>query len=185
MTTPSSGTEKYLTNFAHQTTEDWEIVNDGVMGGCSQSLLVKDDDCAVFTGEISLENNGGFASVRCRTSFDLSSHTHMKLSLKGDGKRYCFRLRTASRKTGEINRFSYDYRFVTKPDVWKWYLLPLNEFRPYFRGRALDDVAPLDRSAIRQIGFLISDKQEGKFKLHISQLCAAKLRSDDLSSSDR
>ena len=181
MTAPSSGTEECIINFAHQTAEDWEIVNDGVMGGCSQSRLVKDDKNkpAVFTGEISLENNGGFASVRCRTSFDLSSHTHMKLSLKGDGKRYCFRLRTASPKTGEINRFSYDYRFDTKPDVWKWYLLPLNEFCPYFRGRALDDVASLDRSAIRQIGFLISDKQEGKFKLHISQLCAAKLRSDD------
>ena len=176
MTTPSSGAEECITNFAHQTTEDWEIVNDGVMGGCSQSRLVKDDKNkhAVFTGEISLENNGGFASVRCRISFDLSSYTHMKLWLKGDGKRYCFRLRTASRKTGEINRFSYDYRFDTKPDVWEWYLLPFHEFRPYFRGRALDDVAPLDRSAIRQIGFLISDKQEGKFTLHISQLCAAK-----------
>lgn len=155
--------------------DSWEIVNDGVMGGCSQStFLIDDHDCAVFKGYISLENNGGFASVRRRIPLDIEAYTQIHLNVKGDGKRYCFRLRTESKQEGTIHRFSYDYRFDTQSDIWTDYKLPLSGFRPYFRGRALSNVPPFDCSAIRQYGFLISDRQEGPFKIKISSIKAIK-----------
>ncbi|MGY8883923.1 MAG: CIA30 family protein, partial [Flavobacteriales bacterium] len=43
----------------------WTIVDDVVMGGRSSgNFRLNDDGHGVFEGEISLENNGGFSSVR-------------------------------------------------------------------------------------------------------------------------
>ena len=43
----------------------WRSVNDGVMGGLSRgSLRIVAAGVGIFEGEVSLENNGGFASVR-------------------------------------------------------------------------------------------------------------------------
>ena len=45
--------------------ENWRIVNDDVMGGISTSeLYLNDDKNLIFNGNLSLENNGGFASSR-------------------------------------------------------------------------------------------------------------------------
>lgn len=46
-------------------TQDWHPINDGVMGGVSTSRLTFDlAGHAVFEGDVSLQNGGGFASVR-------------------------------------------------------------------------------------------------------------------------
>ena len=42
----------------------WQIVNDSVMGGLSTSQAYEKDNSLIFTGNVSLENNGGFASIR-------------------------------------------------------------------------------------------------------------------------
>jgi uncharacterized surface protein with fasciclin (FAS1) repeats len=52
-----------LMDFADDS-QRWRIVNDDVMGGISDSRFRIDGGKAVFTGRLSLENNGGFASVR-------------------------------------------------------------------------------------------------------------------------
>jgi hypothetical protein len=45
--------------------KQWRIVNDDVMGGMSQSSFAQTPEGrAIFKGEVSLENYGGFASVR-------------------------------------------------------------------------------------------------------------------------
>jgi monofunctional biosynthetic peptidoglycan transglycosylase len=48
--------------------ENWRIVNDDVMGGISKSnLYLNSNGNLIFEGEVSLENNGGFASCRLGT----------------------------------------------------------------------------------------------------------------------
>ncbi len=45
--------------------DDWLIVNDVVMGGLSKSrFILSDSNTAIFSGNVSLENKGGFASTR-------------------------------------------------------------------------------------------------------------------------
>ena len=45
--------------------DKWGIVNDGVMGGISQSnIYLNEANNIIFAGNVSLENNGGFASIR-------------------------------------------------------------------------------------------------------------------------
>lgn len=146
----------------------WMIVNDGVMGGTSSSRIdLNDSGVAVFSGTVSLENNGGFASTRSvLDQTDLSGHSGIVIRIRGDGNRYQFRVRTSDGFDG----VAYRHNFDTEPDIWREIKLPFSDFLPTFRGRILSDVPPLDPSRIAQIGFLIAEKQEGEFRLEIDSI---------------
>ncbi len=60
------------------------------MGGQSISKFhINEADQGVFKGTVSLENNGGFSSVRFRfNQKNIEGYKKVKLRLKGDGKRY-------------------------------------------------------------------------------------------------
>lgn len=152
---------------------EWIIVNDGVMGGLSQSeIILGGKSTAIFQGIVSLENNGGFSSTRTRPQmFNLGGYHGMLLRLRGDGKTYQFRLRTNDRFDG----ISYRYHFKTESNTWMIIRVPFQECVPVFRGRILDNVESIAPKDIQQIGFLISDKQVGPFKLEIDWVKAYKI----------
>jgi monofunctional biosynthetic peptidoglycan transglycosylase len=152
--------------------EYWRIVNDGVMGGLSKSeIIYSDSNTAIFKGIVSLENNGGFASTRTiPRSYGLDNHNGILLRVKGDGKKYQFRLRTNDRFDG----VSYRYQFATELNTWMIIDVPFHECVPVFRGRILKDVELIVPEKIQQIGFLISDKQAGIFQLEIDWIKAYK-----------
>jgi hypothetical protein len=144
--------------------KDWRIINDGVMGGISQSEMIADDSTtAIFQGNVSLENNGGFASVRVPISLNLSGYTGVELRIRGDGAKYQFRIRVDNRFDG----ISYRNIFETNAEEWQIIRLPFVDFVPVFRGRIMDNAGPLSPEKIQQLGFLIADKQEGRFRLEI------------------
>ena len=157
---------KMVVDFARAQPSSWRAVNDGVMGGLSQSQLRGNDaGTAVFTGVVSLENNGGFASVRTLLGeVDLSECDGLAVRVRGDGKRYRLRLRNVDRFDG----IAYQATFDTASDVWQVVEIPFASFLPTYRGRMPRDAPPLDISKIRQIGFMIADKQEGGFRLEIA-----------------
>jgi monofunctional biosynthetic peptidoglycan transglycosylase len=147
----------------------WRTINDGVMGGLSQSqMTITSEGFGQFTGQVSLENNGGFASTRALIgNIDLSGTEKIMLRVKGDGKRYSFRIRTDQYFDG----LSYAADFDTVEDEWLTVEFDYADFVPTFRGRKMR--APqLTGSDIRQIGFLISDKQQGPFEIFIDWIKA-------------
>ena len=152
--------------------ENWQIINDDVMGGVSQSeILFNDTGTATFQGRISLENNGGFASTRSNShSYQLNGYIGLHVRIQGDGKDYQLRVRTDNRLDG----ISYRYRFATRPETWMNIRAPFSEFVPVFRGRILSNVSPISPEQIQQVGFLISDKQAGKFRIEIDWIKAYK-----------
>jgi hypothetical protein len=115
--------------------DDWLIVNDGVMGGLSKSkFILSDSNTAVFSGNVSLENNGGFASTRTKAmQFHLDGFKGILIRVKGDGKKYQFRIRTDDRFDG----VSYRYHFETGINQWQTISIPFNKCVPVFRGRIL------------------------------------------------
>ncbi len=144
----------------------WQIINDGVMGGLSQSTFRVDKDTGIanFSGYVSFENNGGFASVRTRPfAPTLDTAKGISLRIKGDGKRYSFRIRIDNNFDG----ISYQAKFDTKKDQWQEIEFSFSDFLPTFRGYTVRNAPALNPEQIRQLGFLISDKQEGKFELEI------------------
>ena len=152
--------------------ERWLIVNDNVMGGVSKGEASPTaDSCLLFSGSISLENNGGFASIRSQpTDFGLTGFQGIRIRVKGDGRPYQFRLR----RDRSLDGIAFKYEFETIENKWIEVELPFASFLPTFRGRILTDVGPLDPADIRQQGFLIADKEAGPFKLIVDRIVAYK-----------
>jgi monofunctional biosynthetic peptidoglycan transglycosylase len=163
--------DKLLCDFKEASQKSqWNIINDGVMGGVSTSTFtIHADHTATFTGSVSLENNGGFASVRGGPfEFKLKDFSGLRIRVKGDGKTYSLRLRTDTFFDGP----NYRVKFETVADEWMVVDLPFHTFVATFRGRILTNAPPLDPDKIKQIGLLISDKQAGPFRLHIDWIAA-------------
>jgi len=141
------------------------IVNDGVMGGRSSSgFEVAPEGFGVFSGTVSLENNGGFASFRLPLAPTvMAGATHVVLRVRGDGQRYQVRLRSGRRWDG----VAYAAGFDTTADEWITLELPLSDFQPSFRGYRPRGVGPVDPTEVGQVGIMITDKQAGPFRLEI------------------
>ncbi len=151
----------------------WTTINDPVMGGLSTSKVSFGNGGLVFSGSISLENNGGFASARSPQDPEIGRRAAGAKSLRvravGDGKTYLLRVGTAGQP------WSYVQRFSTEAAVERIYDLPVADFRAV--GMRLDPApgAPqtLDPAGISQISLYILDKQQGPFELTVSAVGAA------------
>jgi hypothetical protein len=147
---------------------DWSAVDDVVMGGVSHSSLRHDPaGHAVFEGEVSLERNGGFASVRTRPlALGTPGALAWVLEVRGDGRRYTFNLRTDDGFDG----LSYKAGFEAPPGAWTALRLPVSAFSPSFRGRDVPGAPPLDPARVRQLGLMIADRQAGRFTLAVRSM---------------
>jgi NADH dehydrogenase [ubiquinone] 1 alpha subcomplex assembly factor 1 len=150
--------------------ERWRPTDDVVMGGRSSSGMRAGDGVGVFAGELSLEQGGGFASVRRQDQpVDLSACDAIELRVRGDGKRYKLNLRTSDDLDGVV----YQAAFETEPGAWQTVRLPLASFAPRFRGRPVPGT--LDLSQVSSLGLLISDRQAGPFRLELATIRAVAL----------
>lgn len=150
--------------------DDWMPINDVVMGGVSTGRLeATGNDTVAFTGLVSLENSGGFASVRSGPGeHDLRGYSGLELRIGGDGRRYKINLKTDLRADGIL----YRAVFETREDEWQTLRLPFEEFLPSFRGRIAREAPPLDLSCVASLGLMISDRQNGPFRLEIAGIGA-------------
>ena len=148
---------------------NWSVINDVVMGGVSNSsFTVTKPGTAVFSGVVSLENNGGFASANMKPAqFDLSDCDGIRFRVKGDGKSYKITLKNE----GAFNGFSYRFEFSTKNGEWLTLDAPFSSFIPKFMGQTTS-APPVDKAKIKTFGFLIADKQDGPFRLEIDWIGA-------------
>jgi len=145
--------------------KNWTIVNDGVMGGLSSSSInLNTEGHAVFIGEISLKNYGGFASVTHFTNInDVGSYKYIYIKVKGNPSSYQFRL-----KKKREDYYSYVNTFEVTP-TWKTIKLEISAFYPTYRGRSLD-LPNFQAESIEEVTFLIGNKIEEEFKLEIDKI---------------
>ena len=147
----------------------WNIVNDTVMGGRSSSRWSDKSSALSFEGFLSLENNGGFASVRHDlNNINLSGTDGIFIKVKGDGRKYQFRIRSQASRWA-----NYSQEFKTKKDTVQTFYLPYKDFKPSWRGRSVRNVPTLTGKDVRGIGFLLGDKIQGKFKLEVLNISAS------------
>lgn len=148
--------------------EKWVIVNDDVMGGLSNSSLFISEDCkAVFSGKISLDNNGGFASVRYfpETILKLNNEGDIVLKVKGDGKSYQLRI-----KLDDNEYYSYINSFKTSGE-WEIITLSLNDFYPSYRGRKLANASDVKLNGeIVYVSILIGNKKSEFFNIKLDSI---------------
>ena len=149
----------------------WHAIDDRVMGGISHSTLRHDPaGHAVFEGTVSLERNGGFASVRSRPGErGQTGATACLIELRGDKKQFKLSLLTDD----GFDSLNYQASFAPAGDDWQSLHLQLADFRATFRGREVPDAPPLDPARIRQVGLMIAARQVGPFALDVRRISLA------------
>jgi NADH dehydrogenase [ubiquinone] 1 alpha subcomplex assembly factor 1 len=159
-----------LTDFSTTTADlGWYVVNDNVMGGRSAGEFRIDDGELRFAGSTNTDG-GGFSSIRTSPlDLDLSAYAGIRLRVKGDGRRYTWRLATSARwRGGEIG---YWAEFDTRDGQWDTVDIPFASFVPRFRGTQLDG-PQLDPADIRGMGLMIYDGKDGPFELRLASVHA-------------
>lgn len=150
-----------------KTENQWRIVNDVVMGGLSSSTVIVKDDKIVFTGNVSLENNGGFASLRSPVKdYGFQEFSGIEIKIKGDGKRYSISMKETSYFTG----YFYTTSFQTKNEEWITVKLHFDQFKLYYFRRETNSNKNIPLNKIKEISLLIGDKQKGVFFVEIDYI---------------
>lgn len=131
----------------------WEYVPDAVMGGVSQGHISKEQvlghQATRLTGEVSLDNNGGFLQMAFDfapdgKAFDAGTWSGIEMAVCGNGESYDLRLRTT-----DLGKPWQSYRSVfTAPRKWTVLQFPFDALEPY-----RTDV-PFDPAALRRLGLV-------------------------------
>ena len=159
-----------LTDFTSNSTDlGWYVVNDSVMGGRSEGAFEQGQGELRFAGRTNT-NGGGFSSIRTKLlQLDLSNHAGIRLHLKGDGRRYTWRLVTDARWRGR--QVAYWAEFETRNGAWSTVDIPFSSFVPKYRGYQLDGPA-LDPGQVTGMGLMIYDNLDGPFELRLASVHA-------------
>ena len=148
--------------------KDWQAVNDGVMGGVSEGKFkITDKKTLEFFGTLSLENNGGFASVRSKAKkLGLEKGDSIVAKVRGDGREYTLNLYLDK----PLVAFSYRATVQTKKDEWIEVKVPLDKFEATSFGRVVKDAGAVKPEEVNALGFMVSDKKAGPFKLEVESI---------------
>lgn len=153
---PTSIIDDRVSGDAHANNgKPWRAVADTVMGGISKADLrattVSGKPCLRLSGEVCLENNGGFvqASLDLGTggSLDASSFDGIEIEVCGNNESYNLHLRT-----GDTQMVWQSYRYSFTADTnWKTLRIPFADFMPHRIQLGLD-TRQLRRIGIVAIG---------------------------------
>lgn len=161
---PHTMTHAQLLDFTNPSVvnELW-LVNDSVMGGVSHSRVRHEPEGALFEGVVSLENGGGFASVRSPISIPMCTNT-LNVTIRGDEKQVKLVLKTDTSARSPLYQADF-----SASNEWKTHRFVSSDFKASIRGRSV--VAPeLVFSSVREIGILIANQQAGTFRIQLKNI---------------
>ena len=151
-----------------ETAKEWQSVNDNVMGGVSEGKFkISDKKTLEFFGTLSLERNGGFASVRTKAKkLGLEKGDTVVAKVRGDGREYTLNLYVNK----PLIAFSYRATVQTKKGEWIEVKVPLDKFEATSFGQVVRDAGAVKPEEINAVGFMLGDKKAGPFKMEIESI---------------
>lgn len=144
--------------------KDIQIVNDNVMGGQSKSQVEHVRGGIRFYGQVSLANNGGFASFRIPLQPQkINAFSAFLIKLQGDGHSYQFRV-----QENQEQKHAYVVNFDTtgEPQEIK---IPFDQLQPQFRGNRLD-IPNFNGENLSRLGLMILPGQAVDFELILKEI---------------
>jgi len=160
-------TEHHYTFGNSGNTQEWFIINDGVMGGLSKGQLTFTDSTTVFAGTVSLDNNGGFTAYRSPYGqYDLSAYSTVTIRARGQGQVIGFSLQMEQPYYAPYFRST----FVPQED-WREYSFDLTDMPALRLGRNLGyTMSKADLAEVIRLGFITTEKAAGPFVLEIESV---------------
>lgn len=144
----------------------WRTVLDGVMGGRSTGRVTQPEPGVLrFSGELSLENNGGFSQMQTTVpEASLKDAIGIEARVRGDGRTYQFDVRCSDVR---MMAGSFQTKFDTVAGEWVTIRLPFEKFRLYSFGRLVPNAPKLTPARVESIGVTLADKKAGAFQLDV------------------
>lgn len=161
-----------LFDFDSTDASDWQVVNDGVMGGRSQGFIDIEDGTLRFTGEL-VTRGGGFTSVRTDRRVDLSDYGGLELRVRGGGRTFEVEVDDGTRRGWRS--VSRRAPFETTAE-WKTVRIPFSALKTTVFGEPVN-APPIDLSSVQSFGLYILDGIDGPFRLEVDTIQA--YRADD------
>ena len=152
----------------NKTGQEWYVINDGVMGGLSQGKLSLTKDYLHYEGRVSLENNGGFASIRAPYGeYDLTPYKSVEIRYKSTSYDFAFVLENRQR----FYEPTYKHNLPSTNNKWVTLKMNLVDFGGYQLGRKLNtQLTKQIQSEIIRMGFISNEKRAGDFDLSIDYI---------------
>ncbi len=156
-----------LFSFDRADEAEWDVVNDGVMGGRSAGFVAVEDGTLRFSGTL-VTQGGGFTSVRARRVIDLTGQVGLELRVRGTGRQFEVELDDGLRNYGRSVS-----RRAPFPSSTEWTLIrvPFSALRSTIFGRVVN-APPIDIAGIRGVGLYMADGQDGPFRLEVDYIKA-------------
>lgn len=145
--------------------QNWLVANDGVMGGLSEGNIQWKDESLLFRGTVSLENNGGFSSIRSPYSdMDLSGYETVEVRYRSKGQSMGLTLNLDQR----FYIPNFKTILETTDGEWKTVTVPLLDFKQYQVGRPTGaSAAKEDLAEVIRLGIITNDKAPTAFALEV------------------
>ncbi|NQY00412.1 MAG: CIA30 family protein [Flavobacteriaceae bacterium] len=148
--------------------QSWQVVNDGVMGGRSQGSKMLTENSMVFWGEVSLENNGGFSSLRSNfSSKQLSQFEKVSLRYRSKGISLAMTFSVSNRWYVP----NYKFSLASTGGEWSMITINLNQFRKHYIGKPMNEM--LDQEVLKKVirmGFITDEKKYGSFEFEVDYI---------------
>jgi len=155
----------------NEVTKGWACINDGVMGGLSNGVATYKKNSLIFAGKISLENNGGFASMRSPFGqVDLSAYETVTIRYRAKGQSFAMMLEDDTRYYTPYFKKEF-YTVDTHENKWNETTLELGTFEAYTFGRPLGTyLGTKNLKNIVRIGIITNSKETDPFELEVDYI---------------
>ena len=145
--------------------QEWFALNDNVMGGISSGKLRYTPSSFVFEGQVSLENNGGFASARGPfEAMDLSKFSTVIIKYRSSGMDFALSLNNSRL----WYRPNYKSKLPNTNGQWKIINLDINSFKEYRVGKETGN--SIDKKVLQKIirlGIISDEKRAGIYSIEV------------------
>ena len=146
----------------------WRVINDGVMGGLSKGTKRLTTNSMLFKGIVSLDNNGGFSSLRYPFSDkNISKCNEIEIRYRSAGISLAFTI-AVSRRWYIPN---YKIRLDKTLSKWTTKTIRLTDLRKHYIGKPMNET--LNKKTLKEIvriGFITDEKKYGDFEFEIDYI---------------
>ena len=148
--------------------QEWRVVNDGVMGGLSRGKVEFTENSFIFSGSVSLENNGGFTSFRSPYGrYDLSEYDKVEIKYRSEGMDCALSFDQNSR----FWRPNHKMPIPATDNIWMTLTTNLYELSEYQMGRMTGaQMSENDARQTNRLGLITDSKKQGSFSLEIDYI---------------
>ncbi|XP_058799151.1 uncharacterized protein LOC131668752 [Phymastichus coffea] len=185
---PINGNEILFDFTKASNVDDWQEISDTVRTvGMSKAVLSLQKtqvfQRAIFFSLLNPQPNGaGFAGVRTPVTWDLREFNEFRMKCRGQGQNSHYKVVLRHKNSSSNDDIEYE-QFFEAPMSGSSFgevVLPLANFKAYFRGREIKDAEPLDLGHLTMFGLQVYGgvylpiKQSGVSALEIELIEARK-----------